>query len=691
LSIALGIHQKRRTPEDNVIDRIVMKCDQLTRFMEIMLLGAVFNVQALYSWNNYINRHNATCMVADSSGVWLGTNDAGLVYFNDSTGEETVFEKDNGFITDQVIDIERGQNHSIWIASSQALACFSQKAWLTYSFLEGTIGDITVDVDGAVWVASGSKIFKLVSDRFEAMTDFSAVRKPDEYVTDIVAGFADSSLYLRANRRIFKYSIQGKLLAIIEIPLMNPMDLIADHQGRLFIAGVDSVGVFLNNAWKIYSPSLNNLSSGVLKLKRSEAGDIWAYGLSDVMVYKNGIWDVRQKYLAGEKRITALAPLSSTAAWVSGAFFFALLDSSGTKEIKTNSPGTNNIIFVYPDNQGVLWVQSQFDKGLVRRVNGIWTYSYLFNPLAGKAKRMLVTRQGVHWFLLPQNVYIYRNKINNVIVEQVTGSGFVPPGQLNDFCEDHSGRIWFATSLGVVPDNGPGYDSKNTGFPSNVIRCIIARSDSSIWIGGTNGTLAFFKDNQWTLQSFIQSFTVNCMAEDHSKNLWIGTDKGVIMKTPSEDRYFTASDGIGHNMVNAVCVDFTNRIWVGTDNGLSLRENDTWTNFKRPCGIADNYISSINQSIDSVIWIGTERGISALSANGVSIKNTPNVDLRNTSRFYVKTKTTLLTHSARFQGNDWYLVNGKKTVLPENGQAFPHMQIVISRKKTIDSQKETEK
>jgi ligand-binding sensor domain-containing protein len=164
-------------------------------------------------------------------------------------------------------------------------------------------------------------------------------------------------------------------------------------------------------------------------------------------------------------------------------------------------------------------------------------------------------------------------------------------------------QLWFATSR-EIQSGRKTLQQPNAGS-APIISNAFSTKNSTVWIGGNNGTIAFYKDSTWTIQSISTDSHITSLAEDSSGNLWIGTNNGLIKKTEAKETVFTISDGLGHNIVNTVFVDNNNRVWVGTHNGLSCFEDGVLKQtYLRPYGIAGNYISSICQNKDDVLWTG---------------------------------------------------------------------------------------
>jgi ligand-binding sensor domain-containing protein len=185
-----------------------------------------------------------------------------------------------------------------------------------------------------------------------------------------------------------------------------------------------------------------------------------------------------------------------------------------------------------------------------------------------------------------------------------------------------------------------------------------------VWVGGNDGTLAYFKDSTWALQTISIKSSLTCLAEDSTGNLWIGTKNGVIKKKDGRDTVYTISDGLGSNIVTAVFVDKNNTIWVGTYNGLTCFEDGVFKQtYLRPCGIAGNFITSICQNVDGVLWIGTDRGISTLTISKTAVKKRVLLEQTRSKASTHKIITLGKSSKAGPETAGAFLLNGKKGTL----------------------------
>ena len=615
-------------------------------------------------WNNFINRQRISCLFPDGEYLWIGTGGTGLVRRNIKTGEEQVFDKDEGFFSDQIDHIVKDSNNVIWVASPYEIACFQNGSWVVKKLFDDTVRDLTIDSSGHLWVACTNGIGRYTGEQFVKISTFDSLKKSDEYPIAIVAGKEKNIIYTLVKNRVICCTGDGLQFQIIDIPFNIPIDICIGRGNTLFVTGVDTVGMYTNNQWSFFTVEDSSLSSTVIQLSASPQGDVWACGGGDVMAFSENKCIIQHKYSFGSGIISTVAPLTKDSAWFGRAFFLALKTPEALNTVSPNTPGGNLINFIFADKEGTIWTQARDDdNGIMQFIDGKWKFNELFYTLGNRTIKMLHTTDSVYWFLQPRSCLNYLARINGGVERFITTYSFIPSGVLNDFIEDASGNIWFATSEGVISNQERKlYNSQNAGFLDNTINCLLLRMDSTVWIGGNYGTIAFYKDSTWTIQSISTGSHVTSLAEDSSGNLWIGTNNGVIKKAEAKETVFTISDGLGNNTVTKVFVDKSNLVWVGTYNGLSCFENGVLKQtYLRPCGIAGNYITSIYQNKDGVLWIGTDRGISTLTLGTPVLKQNKSKEYYPMSKYSLHFILNIGSNSRKIPASaDTYLLNGKK-------------------------------
>lgn len=154
----------------------------------------------------------------------------------------------------------------------------------------------------------------------------------------------------------------------------------------------------------------------------------------------------------------------------------------------------------------------------------------------------------------------------------------------------------------------------NEGISQLSVMTICQDTRGYLWLGTRNG-LNRYNGSEYTVfrhhpgdSLSLADNEVNEIREDHSKNLWIGTSRGLsrmCLRTERIRNYFNV-DGLSSASILSLLVDSSGKVWVGTRNGLCcyIPEQD---NFKR-VEFVENFNSSVTALMEDKagnFWIGT--------------------------------------------------------------------------------------
>ena len=156
-----------------------------------------------------------------------------------------------------------------------------------------------------------------------------------------------------------------------------------------------------------------------------------------------------------------------------------------------------------------------------------------------------------------------------------------------------------------------------------------------IWFGGGNngdhgldcydphtGKTTYYRYNKKDSTS-LSNNDINCIYQDHSGNIWVGTNGGGICKLDPETGKFTRYPYIRNNLFNRnnhgaldddqvyfIFEDKNGTLWVGTNTGSLNRFNRNTGTFTSYLGIAPGFytILSIKEGPKNDLWVATYDG-----------------------------------------------------------------------------------
>jgi signal transduction histidine kinase/ligand-binding sensor domain-containing protein/DNA-binding response OmpR family regulator len=303
----------------------------------------------------------------------------------------------------------------------------------------------------------------------------------------------------------------------------------------------------------------------------------------------------------------------------------------GYKSFQHNNIGSNSVMAIYGDKNGILWIGTDndglyaldeknqkvrhYEQSIPATIlcirgdkNGqLWLGSYLngfarFNPATGKCT----------YFNQPAN-------------------DILPPNRVYCLQEDGKGNLW----IGSYGDGLYKFDIASqtltehyledgtvSGLANNWINYLFCDENGLLWIATYKGLSCFDpqtrKFTSYTRDnSPLPGNVIFALKEDRNRQLWIGTDNGLacIDKLTRTMRVFDADDGLGGKIVCAIEPDDQNNIWLSTHSGISKYSpsENRFTNYYTSDGLqGTEYMRSASfQSNDGAIFFGGINGITA--------------------------------------------------------------------------------
>jgi signal transduction histidine kinase/streptogramin lyase len=157
----------------------------------------------------------------------------------------------------------------------------------------------------------------------------------------------------------------------------------------------------------------------------------------------------------------------------------------------------------------------------------------------------------------------------------------IAQSEVEAIVEDSRGLLWIGTHFGLSRFDGREFrnfyhhvdDSSSMG--DNEISGIDEDSSGTIWITFFNNGFASldartarFTNYRETGSGFLPSLGVACLIVDRSNQVWLGTDRGLCIYTPSTGKFKQVKDEAGGRWFDVLCLvqDSIGRVWMGTRN-----------------------------------------------------------------------------------------------------------------------------
>ncbi|MFV0468606.1 MAG: two-component regulator propeller domain-containing protein [Dysgonomonas sp.] len=501
--------------------------------------------------------------------LWVGT-DKGIFIFNPISESFRFFNKKankNLFIQDWVADIQADLDNNVWIViPKQGLFRYNIKEDSLHYYAignfdlpdQGNPQCICIEMSGKVWVGTNGGGVYLYDRKSDSFTQYlgdkngSTLRNENiytmcDYGDELVLGIHEGKLR-KINKR--KNTLSDVDSPNVHYKIIRHVTLI---NGALWV-GTQS-GLYI----------INELEKTTTVLQEDP---MFPYLLSDNIIEKiykdreNGIWIGTNfggvDYLPNRTLdFECYVPLSNKNSISSKRVREIREDSSGNIWLATEDAGLN---ILNPKTKSFQRLDSHlyFNKTLGLLVDNDQAWVGFF-------------KNGLDIIRLPQ-----------LTIEHYSGISLgLNESSIYTICQDKNNKIWLGNAWGVFTgDKDKKQFLRQEQFGLNYIYDIIEDSDGYIWVA-TMGN-GVYKYNQTTKQTehyvnrsgdktSLSSNSVSNIIETKTGEIWFSTDRGGICRYNKRNDNFTSfsvENGLPDDVSYKILEDKDKNLWFGTNKGL---------------------------------------------------------------------------------------------------------------------------
>jgi len=230
--------------------------------------------------------------------------------------------------------------------------------------------------------------------------------------------------------------------------------------------------------------------------------------------------------------------------------------------------------------------------------------------------------------------------------------------RVKSIAETRDGTLWVGT-IGGLYRMSPGSDSfRKVKDTIGTVRFLHETSDGTLWIGTIGHGIYKYREDKFsqiTAPGSLPSNTALNLFEDVEKNIWIGTQAGMLRlsRTPIQtvalpdagdydaetvyqdhngDLWVAAANlfrfhdgkamlvrfpGISGVRVRNVFRDRDGALWIGTEGrGVFRQDGSKLVRYMTKDGLVNNFVRAFVQGQDGSVWIATDEGVSRWHAGG---------------------------------------------------------------------------
>lgn len=502
-------------------------------------------IQTVFNQKNGIDSNEINCLYQSSSGyVWIGT-DGGLYRSNGSE-----FQSINLWNTEHtdvyaINCIIQDMDGRMWIGTDNYGLFYIENGenfHLQEEYYNGIkqINDICQSEDGTIYVATSKGLFVCAEDEESgAMTMLS-------YIDTRISNLSLSEIESQGNL-IWGIRETKDVLVFDKNGLISDMDLsesisdelssIACLDGSIYLGSIGHDVLKFNN--RFHYEKLNCILEGINEFMLDKNGYVW-------VMADNGLG-----YFDSKDNFTRLYDCE-----FENYLTDMIQDYEGNYWLSSNRMG---VLLMSKSKFSDLNMYADLESAMVNTI-----YRYRGNTYVGSDDGLTVLD------------YHYEKKTDEKTTELTDMLSGI---SVRHIMGDEEGSIWISTyrKYGIVKVEGDGTIKcfgRNTDLPSNTFYFTYELADGTIAAAFGDGILIL--DKQGQLLEVLGSEQgiserINCIYEDETGLIYLGTDGNGLYVIPSEDksimtRYDTDS-GLNSNVITTI-EKGKEGIWIGTDNGL---------------------------------------------------------------------------------------------------------------------------
>ena len=187
---------------------------------------------------------------------------------------------------------------------------------------------------------------------------------------------------------------------------------------------------------------------------------------------------------------------------------------------------------------------------------------------------------------------------------------------VTQMCRGADGSAIFATILNGIVDYHDGKFTsvaRSPHLPDFLVTSMVLGPDGAYWLGTRDLGVYHLRDGRVSeARDVLTARQINALLSAGAKQLWIGTDKGLLLWNGTELTQVGSDSSFRDRQILSLAQDGNGNIWVGTDHGMYRL--DPKSNFlpKPENAEGDGPVTSIFADREGNIWAATPRGLQRL-------------------------------------------------------------------------------
>ncbi len=324
--------------------------------------------------------------------------------------------------------------------------------------------------------------------------------------------------------------------------------------------------------------------------------------------YVRDQWSTEQGFPQGP--VYAIAQTADGYLWIGTGAGLVRFDGWNFRLVKDDSGvlTIGSVLGLATDNDGSLWIRLQ-DLTVLRYHDGVFE-----NPAFGADRSQFISAMGranggeLLVAKMEEGAFTFRQGA----FQKLASASEMPRSPVLALAQTGAGEIWMGTrDAGVFRLSGGKATPIRNGLPDLKVNCLLADGDRNLWVGTDNGIVRWTGKELTTagLPASLNHVQALAMARDRDANIWVGTDSRGLLRLNSQGvAYLDQDAAVSNEAVTAVFEDREGNLWVGSANRIERLRDSAFVTYSGPEGLPSDGSKPVFVDSENRVWFPPVRG-----------------------------------------------------------------------------------
>jgi two-component sensor histidine kinase/ligand-binding sensor domain-containing protein len=205
---------------------------------------------------------------------------------------------------------------------------------------------------------------------------------------------------------------------------------------------------------------------------------------------------------------------------------------------------------------------------------------------------------------------VFRIREGRAIQQLDSRQGLVGGSMRSLSLNEQGGLLIGAETRGVFVHNGGRITLRHPIPPAPALSTVMQAKDGSVWLGTTDGVKHIIqRAAAHDSSADISSGHVRVMLEDRRRNVWVGTESGLLKIASNTVTRYGTTNGLPDDYITALHEDGAGCVWAGTSSGVARFKGEVIEVFDPGKGLIDGLITCILEDSLGYVWMGCPTGV----------------------------------------------------------------------------------